>query len=328
MSSAAAQDADRLAREAFEELNCDWPLFSSDQISALCAALPPSSERVPRWFAITDKLAKGVAYVCDSGCTRAPDESTGDDSDAAPAPPPLPDSEAIPKMLIATLLLAIPRIAKQDLAGAAATLAGVRDVAGDGPTSAIARQAATDLGVAKLCGDGGSGGAGEEAAAVVVVEEDVFAADEDGDDFEFAALEAPAGEQAFLASLHQAGAEVCAGIPLRAQKAGSASWASKPPVRSASWASVLRRAMAVAAHVSAPRTSPRTTVKHANQSGSVVGAKGCRAMAVAARVSTPRASLLTATLRITPTLRQSHALNGRERRGRRCCAAPWPSPRM
>jgi len=44
-SASAAQDADRLAREAFEELNCDWPLFSSDQISALCAALPPSSVR-------------------------------------------------------------------------------------------------------------------------------------------------------------------------------------------------------------------------------------------------------------------------------------------
>jgi hypothetical protein len=69
-------------------------------------------ERVPRWFALTDKLAKGVAYVCDFGCTRAPDESTGDDADAA-APPLLPDNEAIPKMLIATLLLAIPRIAKQ-----------------------------------------------------------------------------------------------------------------------------------------------------------------------------------------------------------------------
>ena len=71
-----AQDVDdlalapeRSAHDVFEELRCDWPLLSPDDIGTLCSALEQSP--APAWFRIDPRFLKGVDYLCDAGFTRA-----------------------------------------------------------------------------------------------------------------------------------------------------------------------------------------------------------------------------------------------------------------
>ena len=194
-----AQDVDdlalapeRTAHDVFEELRCDWPLLSPDDIGTLCSALEQSP--APAWFRIDPRFLKGVDYLCDAGFTRAGARAlpgTAGASSAAQAP--APGSTA--GLVTSGVLAQVDRLLAGSHAHAAAELAGLTLPSPHRATEEEEPLFSLSLGQ-EPAANGRPQGDDEPDSP------DLLAAEEDGDDFVFESIEtSDASARGWLSSL-------------------------------------------------------------------------------------------------------------------------------